>query len=246
MLPGNAACRIFRRMATASHSTGTAARRRLTTETRHVSRVGRGNVASRGRHGSECPHPCSLPAEPLRGFAAGRGAQDEAPVQYQPAASCGKSPGMTMIEIMLVVAIVGLLSIIAIPSFQTARRRAQNTAFLNDLRTLVDSVLNQYAMAKGDYPADAAPGVLPTGVAEFMPRHYDWTAKTPIGGNWDWDRAAQRGQKVYGICYAGLSVQTPDRTSEQMADIDKQIDDGDLSTGAFRSRDNGYIYTVEP
>ncbi len=51
----------------------------------------------------------------------------------------------TLIEIMFVVAIIALLASIAVPSFLRARKRAQATHVLNDLRVL-DHALDLYAI----------------------------------------------------------------------------------------------------
>src|SRR3954447_4996400 len=59
-----------------------------------------------------------------------------------------KSPrngGFTLVEIMIVVAIIALLAAIAVPGFLRARKRAQATKILNDLR-LIDSAVDQYAI----------------------------------------------------------------------------------------------------
>jgi prepilin-type N-terminal cleavage/methylation domain-containing protein len=53
--------------------------------------------------------------------------------------------GFTLVEIMLVAAIIALLSAIAVPSFLRARKRSQATLVKNDLR-LIDSALSQYAV----------------------------------------------------------------------------------------------------
>src|SRR5437868_2727841 len=53
--------------------------------------------------------------------------------------------GFTLVEIMIVVAIIALLAAIAVPGFLRARKRAQATKILNDLR-LIDSAIDQYAI----------------------------------------------------------------------------------------------------
>lgn len=159
-------------------------------------------------------------------------------------ATVPRRPGFTLIELMMVVSIIGLLAVIAIPHMRRARMRAQDSAFINDLRVISDSVLEQYAITTGNYPEDSNVREEPSGVADYKPRWFDWTEQTPIGGYWDWDRAATRGEEVHG-CYAGLSVIEPQRTSIQMLDIDKRIDDGVLASGRFRGHTNGYIYVLE-
>ncbi|MCK5850494.1 MAG: prepilin-type N-terminal cleavage/methylation domain-containing protein [Kiritimatiellae bacterium] len=152
--------------------------------------------------------------------------------------------GFTMLEIMIVVSIIGLFAVIAIPYLRKTLIRARDTAYINDLRMLVDNVMEQYAISEGTYPEDAPAGVEPTGVSEYMVRHLKWEDPTPIGGLWDWDRAATRAEKLHE-CYAGLSVIGPSRTSAQMREIDSRIDDGNLRIGSFRSHLSGYIYILE-
>src|SRR5256885_15386965 len=53
--------------------------------------------------------------------------------------------GFTLVEIMIVVAIIALLAAIAVPNFLRARKRSQATRVLEDLRML-DSALDQYAV----------------------------------------------------------------------------------------------------
>ena len=53
--------------------------------------------------------------------------------------------GFTLVEIMIVVAIIALLAAIAVPSFLRARKRSQATRILEDLR-LLDQAIDQYAV----------------------------------------------------------------------------------------------------
>ena len=53
--------------------------------------------------------------------------------------------GFTLVEIMIVVAIIALLAAIAVPGFLRARKRSQASKILNDLR-LIDSAVDQYAI----------------------------------------------------------------------------------------------------
>jgi prepilin-type N-terminal cleavage/methylation domain-containing protein len=56
-----------------------------------------------------------------------------------------KSRGFTLVEIMIVVAIIALLASIAVPNFLRARKRSQATRILEDLR-LLDEASDQYAV----------------------------------------------------------------------------------------------------
>ena len=56
-----------------------------------------------------------------------------------------KHAGFTLVEIMIVVAIIALLAAIAVPGFLRARKRSQASRILNDLR-MIDSAVDQYAI----------------------------------------------------------------------------------------------------
>lgn len=59
-----------------------------------------------------------------------------------------KHAGFTLVEIMIVVAIIALLAAIAVPGFLRARKRSQASKILNDLR-MIDSAVDQYAIETG-------------------------------------------------------------------------------------------------
>ncbi len=56
-----------------------------------------------------------------------------------------RKAGFTLVEIMIVVAIIGLLAAIAIPNFIKARTTAQSNACINNLRQ-IDGAIQQYAL----------------------------------------------------------------------------------------------------
>jgi prepilin-type N-terminal cleavage/methylation domain-containing protein len=77
--------------------------------------------------------------------------------------------GFTLVEIMIVVAIIALLAAIAVPGFLRARKRSQASRILNDLR-LIDSAVDQYAIENNK--ASAAQVLVP-----------DWTKYLKAGTN---------------------------------------------------------------
>jgi len=61
--------------------------------------------------------------------------------------------GFTLVEIMIVVAIIALLAAIAVPNFLRARKRSQATRILEDLR-IIDAAIDQYAIENNKSSGD--------------------------------------------------------------------------------------------
>ena len=77
--------------------------------------------------------------------------------------------GFTLVEIMIVVAIIALLAAIAVPGFLRARKRSQASRIINDLR-LIDSAVDQYAIETNKKSGDTV-------------RTVDWTNYLKAGTN---------------------------------------------------------------
>lgn len=149
-----------------------------------------------------------------------------------------KRAAFSLIELLIVAAIIADLAVIALPSYLRARRTAQNARFTADLRVAA-SAFEMYATEKNRYPAETAAGVVPPGMNQYL-RGVQFSAVNSLSGRWDWDYDQ-------GYAKAAVCVELPgDADPIQMVDIDTRIDNGILSTGAFRERNpRRYAYIIE-
>ena len=65
-----------------------------------------------------------------------------------------RTQGFTLVEIMIVVAIIGLLAAIAIPNFVRARQNSQKNACINNLRQ-IDGAKAQWALENKKVDSDS-------------------------------------------------------------------------------------------
>lgn len=95
--------------------------------------------------------------------------------------------GFTLVEIMIVVAIIALLASIAVPGFLRARKRSQASRILNDLR-LIDGACDMYAIEQNKSTGN------PVAVT-------DWTKYLKVGTN-----LYLTGKDILGNTYGAQTV----------------------------------------
>ena len=88
-----------------------------------------------------------------------------------------RKAGFTLVEIMIVVAIIGLLAAIAIPNFVKARTTAQKNACINNLRQ-IDGAKEQWAL---EQKKSAGASITQSEVDTYIK---GGTPKCPAGGTY--------------------------------------------------------------
>jgi prepilin-type N-terminal cleavage/methylation domain-containing protein len=148
--------------------------------------------------------------------------------------------GFTLLEIMIVVAIIGILCSLAIPAFAKARLNSKVSAQMNDLRIL-DAAFQLYAMEhNGHFPAvNWTPGVLPAGMSPYVNGNI-WSLPSPLGGLYAWVQHTD----VNGIttCYIALTGNVDGQAWNLM---DQEMDDGKSDSGQLQSMSPVYVYFLD-
>ncbi|MCG3146585.1 MAG: hypothetical protein PCFJNLEI_00016 [Verrucomicrobiae bacterium] len=73
----------------------------------------------------------------------------------------------TLVEIMIVVAIIGLLAALSVPGFAKARKQSQGRRILNDARQM-DAAIDQWALEMGKSDGATIDTSASTGAASYL------------------------------------------------------------------------------
>jgi type IV pilus assembly protein PilA len=93
------------------------------------------------------------------------------------------SAAFTLVEIMIVVAIIGLLAAIAIASFTRARSTSQANACINNMHQ-IDGAVTEWSLEKGKKTGDSAPS-LSTDLTPYIRLNSSSSIPTcPAGGSY--------------------------------------------------------------
>ena len=148
--------------------------------------------------------------------------------------------GFTLVEIMIVVAIISLLTVIGVPGFVKARENARATRVANNLRKFGDSFL-MYCIENGKYPVDTH-NTLPPGMEGYIQQSV-WDSDA-LGGHYNWEGPTFG--EGGGYNYAGIALWETQGSQGELEKIDRILDNGDLASGSFLLCGNGrYTYIIE-
>lgn len=119
-----------------------------------------------------------------------------------------KQKGFTLVELMIVVAIIGVLAAVAIPKFADMLEKSREGATKGNLSAIKSAVSNYYADQQGVYPntLDTATSVV-GGVpyTAFVPNYIDLLPAVKVTGKYTGNAAAQQG-KGPGLGTSAASV----------------------------------------
>ena len=112
--------------------------------------------------------------------------------------------GFTLVEIMIVVAIIGVLAAIAIPNFVKARATTQANACINNLRQ-IDSAVQQFALEKGKTSGDTV--TYPDDITPYLKLNSSSSIPTcPAGGSYSLQAV---GVLPQALCSLSTTVDPP-------------------------------------
>ena len=153
-----------------------------------------------------------------------------------------RSAGFTLVEVMIVVAIIALISAIAIPGLQHARLQSHRVALVKELKNTAEG-FEMYAADNLKLPLETNNTGLaisqiytpPTGMQLYLPQNSTWTNGT--NGTWYWLYWPTALPPYKGFIY----LINPNLTNDDITYVDQQLDDGNPNTGSIINYGNGQL-----
>ena len=144
--------------------------------------------------------------------------------------------GFTLLEISAAILVIGILTALALPAYYKMRQKSSNLLVINELRS-ASGALTFYVTEKGSWPPDGKGG-WPSEMTGYLPPPDRWTQPTPIGGTWAWTLNSDE-------TAASIRINDYTATMAQVLDLDRMIDDGNLTSGNVLSSGHSLVYVME-
>lgn len=141
--------------------------------------------------------------------------------------------GFTLIEILIVVAILGILAALIVPQFTDASASASRANFTANLRHL-HKVASVYFELHDALPQQGAGEPMPAIPPELFAAAGEggnFPARTELGGYWHVGRIGMSGEFGVGVWWP---TDNGGQNVIRGVAVDEEIDDGDPATGRFR------------
>lgn len=148
--------------------------------------------------------------------------------------------GFTLLELLVVVAIVGILAATAIPAVQRALLVARAQAIIGDVK-VIESAAHEYYADNNRWPGDQGPGREPPELKDDLRGKVRWN-NVKMGYQLDWDNwVLPNGKPKHpstGVL-VGISITT--KRKDLIATLQR------ISPKPFRyTLNNNYTYIIEP
>ena len=79
--------------------------------------------------------------------------------------------GFSLIELMTVMAVIGLLAALSVPRYRDMKRRAYSANVLSDFNTVRVAAYNYFA-DNSTYPPDGSAGTPPASMTNYLPKNF--------------------------------------------------------------------------
>ncbi len=164
-----------------------------------------------------------------------------------------RSRGFVRLEVALALLIVLLGAVLALTLADRFQQRRNCDRYIADVR-IFSTAFGDYFQQRKTWPSTREPETaLPPDLAGAL-KETNWLKGSPFGGNYGWTAPGAAGEGAPTRDWNGRGAVTLTAFSpsfpltlnpSDLLYIDRQIDDGDLATGRFRTGFNGWpVYLV--
>jgi prepilin-type N-terminal cleavage/methylation domain-containing protein len=149
--------------------------------------------------------------------------------RQEPMLRSSRRGGFTLVELVIVMAVVGLLAAIGMPNLQRAILKARATAAVSELHVVRGAVMS-YVNDTQSWPADAARGQIPSGLEVYLQDGFSFASEAFTIDYDNWSEVSEG--------FIGLAIITTDSDlGTAMMDI--------LGSNAWTNGANKFTWVLE-